>query len=116
MHILAGMALLPTNIPMVVKLAIWSALALSLVMGLRQGTVREITLDADGSARILDRGGKSVTAMVDPATAVFGWLVVLHVLAERRRRVIVLFPDSLGREEHRRLRAWLKWQASVTAA
>lgn len=115
MHMAAGMALFPTDAPTVVKLLAWSALLVSLMICLSQVEPREIVLDADGGARILDRRGECVAARVDPGTTVFSWLIVLLVLTERGRRAVVLLPDSLSREEYRKLRAWLKWQASVVA-
>jgi hypothetical protein len=113
MHLLVGVALFPTSLPMVAKLAIWSALVLSLVIGLIQTSPRDLLLDPHGGLQIADRDGKFVDGSIDPATSVLGWLIVLNVRIERERRVLVLLPDSLGREELRRLRAWLKLRANA---
>lgn len=37
---------------------------------------------------------------------------VLHLAVENRKRYLIVLPDSLPREDFRRLRVWLRWRGS----
>lgn len=114
MHLMAGMALLPTEIPLPAKLAIWAALASSLMICLIRAHPRELSLEPDGRLGILDGDGTFVRGSVARASRVLGWLTVLLVLTDQGRRALVILPDSLDRDQYRKLRVWLKWRASLT--
>ena len=57
------------------------------------------------------RNGSWVHAQVKASTYVLPWLIVLHLAAAGRvlGLHVVLFPDSMARETHRRLRVRLRW-------
>ncbi len=112
-HVAAGIALIPVDLPVLVKLVAWTALTVSLVARLSAAPPAELTLDRDGRARMRDRSNEPVEARVTGTTVVLGWLVVLRLATARGIRTIVLPPDSLARDGHRRLRVALRWPVSA---
>ena len=46
-----------------------------------------------------------------PGAMVHPLLTVFHLRCGGKRQVVVILPDSVSREEHRRLRVWLRWRA-----
>ncbi|MDP2810466.1 MAG: hypothetical protein Q8O34_10005 [Rhodocyclaceae bacterium] len=111
-HALAAAGLVPTDLPLAVKLLLWLGLGLSLALTLRHGNaVATLTLKADGRIGI---DGKD--AAVHPQTTVFPRLIVLLAKTGNGTKTWVLPVDALGREGHRQLRLWLKWKASAASA
>jgi toxin CptA len=124
LHAAALGALWPLTFPLWVRLAIAAALAASLVRALRHGAllrspdaVVEVDARDDGHLGLVQRDGVCVDAEVLPATAVYGWAVLLRVrvAGERRARSIVVLADSVDAESFRRLRIWLRWKRPVSA-
>lgn len=54
-------------------------------------------------------GPFAVPARVEDDSVITPWLVVLNLRLEGRRRSLVLWPDSSGRESLRALRVYLRW-------
>ncbi|NNM82382.1 MAG: hypothetical protein HKL98_07280 [Burkholderiales bacterium] len=50
--------------------------------------------------------GEAIRAKLDGSTFVSPWLAGLN----QKRRVALILPDSLGSEEFRRMRVWLRWK------
>jgi len=48
-----------------------------------------------------------------PSSHVTPWLCVLACRSDGRAHHLVIYPDSLHREDFRRLRVWLRWRANV---
>ncbi len=113
-HALAGLALIPADIPPVIKIVTWAALVVSLTAQLFATPPAEITLDRHGRAQVRDRSSEPLEAMVAGTTVVLGGLIVLRLATARGARTVVLPPDSLAGDGHRRLRVALRWP--VTAA
>ena len=112
-HAMAGIALAPTDLPTFVKLAIWLALAVSLTVSLFNAPPAELAIDQYGGMHIHERSGERVEASIASATIVLCWLIVLRLTTARGNRSLVLLPDNLERDGHRKLRVALRWQATV---
>jgi hypothetical protein len=116
-HLLAGVGLLPTDLPVALKAVLWAILALSLVVVARRNRrIDALTLNANGRLSLLGRDGGSIDCQIDPATTVFPWLIVLLAKTTEKTEALVLPVDALGREGHRQLRLWLRWRASAGQA
>jgi hypothetical protein len=73
--------------------------------------IRTLELNTTGGARCLNGLGQWRDAEVLPGSYVSRWLIVLILGIEgRRRRSLVLLPDSAAADDLRRLRAWLRWR------
>ncbi len=73
--------------------------------------VRMLELDARGRTRCRDGTDVWHDAVILPGSYVSRWLIVLSLDAgDRRRRSLVLLPDTAGGDELRRLRVWLRWR------
>ena len=113
-HALAGVGLLPSELPVAAKLLLLVILTLSLVLAVRRsGRTAALTLNTDGRLSLLRLDGSSLDGQVDPATTVFPWLVVLLVRTAEKTEALVLPVDALGGEGHRQLRLWLRWKANA---
>lgn len=77
---------------------------------------RELRLFPDGSLEIRHPAQAWQTAQVLTRSMVNPWLTVLayRLEGERHGRSITLLPDSLSRDDFRRLRVWLRWRADTT--
>jgi hypothetical protein len=97
--------------PLPLRIALPTALAVSLWHTLRPPCVASLRLYEDGTLECLLPTGAALAVAPLPDTAVFSWLVVLRLKAEEEPGVIslALFPDSMSREEFRVLRLWLRW-------
>ena len=64
---------------------------------------------------VLQRDGHWSPATVLRSSFVLPWLVVLHLRLEGRRLMlpVVLLPDSMGNDDFRRLRVWLRWSGAA---
>jgi toxin CptA len=76
----------------------------------------QLRLDADGVLAIAGEGGEFLPAALQPAATVHPWLTVFRIRIDGRQRRVFVLPDSLNRQDFRRLRVWLKWRASYHAA
>ena len=116
-HSLAALGLVPTSLPLAIKLPFCLALALSLAFSLHRHALRmpilALTLKADGHLEIERRDGGLIEAQIHPGTTVFPWLVVLLLRLEGRVLALTLPPDALEPEGHRQLRLWLRWRAAA---
>ena len=109
-----------TDLPPVIKCALWIALAISvwrsvLIHVLQRGTqaLAAITLRSDGELEIEYRNGEVARVLVDGRTTVFSWLVVLLMRKDGRVLSLTLPRDALGVDDHRQLRLWLRWVADA---
>ena len=112
-HALAGLALIPADIPPVIKIVTWAALVVSLTVSLFNAPPAELAIDQYGGMHIHERSGERVEASIASATIVLCWLIVLRLTTARGNRSLVLLPDNLERDGHRKLRVALRWQATV---
>lgn len=81
----------------------------------RNGPVYLI-LRRDGCMELAWDDGRNLELEVAPQTTAYAWLIVLQIQTGRQRRSLVLPPDALGDENHRRLRVWLRWKMENTQA
>lgn len=104
-------------LPIFAKLVVWAILALSLgrLLAMRREPVG-MTLNANGRLDLTRAGGQSLDCTVDAETTVLPWLVVLRLKTGKGIETLVLPQDALGAEEHRQLRTWLRWRATVGVA
>lgn len=79
-------------------------------------SVVELILREDGFLECRTTRGDCYEARASAASTAFSWLIVLLLAQPGRRtlRAVVLVPDSLGQNEMRQLRTWLRWYAGTT--
>lgn len=110
---LASIAL--TDLPPV---AVVAAVVCTFVLTLHAWRTRiplELRLFPDGSLEIRHPAQAWQTAQVLTRSTVNPWLTVLayRLEGEHHSRSITLLPDSLSRDDFRRLRVWLGWRADT---
>lgn len=74
-----------------------------------RGAVRSLRLLADGSLEAGFNDGRWELSNVGEASFVTRWLVIIRLQGTAGTRAVVLLPDGLAPEQHRRLRVWLRW-------
>jgi hypothetical protein len=117
-HLLTGAALPPLALPVAVRLALAVLVIVSLVATLiaqrrREGLV--LHLGARGAMELSTNVGARGTVTIDVHTVLLPGLVVLVLRQEGKRIVLPLLADSLGDENFRRLRLWLRARGEGTA-
>ena len=114
-HGLAALGLVTIAVAVSLKVLAGIGLLLSLAVALRRHVLQPgivaLTLRADGLLDAHCADGSSATVAVQPHTTAFPWLVVLLVKIDGRACATTLLPDSLGGEDFRQLRLWLRWLA-----
>ena len=67
----------------------------------------------DASVTVLTRGGNEYTGKVLGDSVVTSILTILHVslLEQKKLRHVIIFQDSMDREDFRELRVRLKWES-----
>lgn len=76
----------------------------------------EFRTEQDGTL-LMKAGDEWQPVSLLPSTMVTPWLTVLHLRDDDKDRThIVILPDSLGQDDYRRLRVWLRWKATVAEA
>lgn len=76
--------------------------------------IAALTLRPDGLIGIEHGDGTRAECPVHPQTTVFPWLVVLlYRIGGGRLESLVLPRAAMEADDHRRLRVWLKWKATV---
>jgi len=98
----------------------WRVVALPPIAACLWGSLRSsrfvlLRLAVKGGLSFFEVDGKRVDATLLPGSAVFTWLVVLRFLidGERKACALTLLPDQMSRDEFRKLRLWLRWNASA---
>jgi hypothetical protein len=116
-HVLVGFGVAPLALSIFAKLAAWVILALSLarLLTARRRPV-SLTLNANGRLDLTRAGSQPLDCTVDAETTVLPWLVVLRLKTGKGTETLVLPQDALGAEEHRQLRTWLRWRATIEMA
>jgi len=107
------MALLPVH-PTVclVGVAILSMVLLNelRVVFLRgKGAVHRLRLLADGRVELGFNDDRWEFCDVRASSFVTRWLVIARLQGDTRAYALVLLPDGLAFDQHRRLRVWLRW-------
>lgn len=112
LHGLAGGALWLADLPAGTRLAGLAALLASALWHLRPSPETTLLADADGRWRLGTQAGQAAPIELLPATHVGTLLTVIHYRFEHasRRHALVVLPDSLSADDHRRLRTWLRWR------
>jgi toxin CptA len=103
-------------VPWITPLVI--ALVLSWVWSLRRHALLRtprafvvVELKDETACALQRRNGDWVYGDINTSSYVLPWLIVLHISARDRKLGIrlALFPDSMARDLHRRLRVRLRW-------
>lgn len=81
------------------------------VLMLHAGAALALELTAERECAVRTRGGEWLRGRIIPSSYVLPWLVVLHLEMPGRlaTRKLVLLPDAIGADTHRRLRVHLRW-------
>lgn len=80
------------------------------------GAVRRLRLLADGGIEAGFNDGRWELCNVCAASFVTRWLVIVRLQGAAGTRAVVLLPDGLVPDQHRRLRVWLRWCVKPDAA
>ncbi len=114
LHLAALAALLLALLPPAARLAGVALLCASLWLTWKQPGATRLRAKADGQLEIWREGGwKPVKAR--PDSVALPWLIVLRWREGRRSHSLVLPPDALPGDAHRRLRVWLRWKVDTAA-
>lgn len=111
LHLLAILALLPLALPGAARAALAALVLASLVStlaALRRQAGAVLQLGRRGALEFTPRVGVCGTVLLDAHTLLLPGLIVLVLRQEERRIVLPLLADSVGGEEFRRLRLWLR--------
>lgn len=117
-HLLAAMTVFALVLPIGFKYALAGALCYSTHQSLRVarlgGGHRTLRIEAlpDGRLNLQLGDGIWREANVAAGSVVTPWLIVLNLGGEGIPRNLVLAFDSVEREDHRRLRVWLRFRLS----
>ncbi|MDO9226990.1 MAG: protein YgfX [Pseudomonadota bacterium] len=114
LHLAALAALLLARLPPIVWAAGLALLAMSLTLSTRRPDLPRLRCKSDGRLEIW-RDGSWRAAQLLPDSVALPWLIVLRWRENGRRHRLLLPPDALRGDEHRRLRVWLRWKADVVA-
>lgn len=112
LHLAALAALFLALLPAAARLAGVALLGASLWASWRRLVSLRLRAKADGQLEIWrDDAWKPVQLRCD--SVALPWLIVLRWREGGRRHSLALPADALAGDEHRRLRVWLRWKASV---
>ena len=107
-------ALLPVNLPMLLRFAIGAAVIISFVWQINRVPLQYMIWEADGDWQLYEGDGSTIIARLRPDSYVSPILVVLRFdLLVGRSRTVVILPDMLDRQSFRRLRVRL-YQTRLT--
>ena len=117
-HVTAAALVIPLQIPLTMKLLLWTLIVASLAYALlrhallRTGNaIANVSLQDGATAFVTLRNGTALetqileTSYVTPALTVLN----LRVANERLARHVLFVPDNINQEDYRRLRVILKW-------
>ncbi|MFA6313123.1 MAG: protein YgfX [Sterolibacterium sp.] len=106
----------------VVELSAWNKAAMLLVIGVSLWNsqrcmygarrIAALTLRDQGKAEYLRSNGETGEVTVHLQSTVTSLLTVILLRQQESLEALVLLPDSLGQDDFRRLRLWLRWQAA----
>ena len=88
---------------------VWTLRRYALLRDRRSFVALELKGETDCSVQMRD--GRWVRGQIKASTYALPWLIVLHVAVAGRMfgLRVVLFPDTMARDAHRRLRVRLRW-------
>lgn len=110
LHLAAAGAVLLADLPWPVRGVLWAVIAGHLYYVWPAGGDARIECDDRGALRV-QSGDEWREASVLADSAVLPGLIVLRWdgVDDGSRGTLCIWPDSLPREERRRLRVWLRW-------
>jgi toxin CptA len=117
-HVLAGLAVLPLHVPVIVKLALIIATCVSFAHGIwrhallgSRSAVIALEMRDRETVKALTRDGRWHEGRVLGTTYLSGRLALLNLRLRNKRlaRHVVLVPDNIDPEEFRQLRVMLRW-------
>ena len=114
MHVLAGLAVWLADLAWGYRLPMAIVVVISLVVSVRQPGKISLRCYPDGSLNIRV-GDDWVGAKLSTDTVVLPWLAVLRYRPEGQSgtETCVVLADSLGKDDFRGLRVWLRWRGKV---
>jgi hypothetical protein len=124
-HIVAAGAVLAANLPSWLVVMLLMLIGASLAHLRHMPVVTGLVLSGDGRLQTVGacrpakrnsrqtESGTASDAVVHPHTFVLSFLVVLLYRQEGRLRSLTLLGDSLGTDDFRQLRLWLRWRCGA---
>ncbi len=115
LHLAALAALFLAEVPPLARVAGVLLLAVSLTR--LPSPALELGLRAHRDGRLeIRRDATWKRVALRPDSVALPWLIVLRWREDSRHHHLVLPGDALSRDEHRRLRVWLRWKARFADA
>jgi toxin CptA len=123
-HIFIAASLLPLRIPPWIKIAAVSALVGSAAFYIRRdallaaaNSIVYAEVEGGRTCMIELRSGASLPCVLLDTSFVSPYLTVLNLRLERAwfARHVVILPDSLDKDDFRRLRVWLRWKCAAAS-
>jgi hypothetical protein len=119
----AALCLPPLDMPAWVKVLLGILVALSCVVTIRRALLLDanaivgLVWDVEDNWTLISAAGDTLNARLKPGSYVHPWLVVLNFYTDTKWRntAVVLFPDALDTQTHRRLRVRLNLTAYNSA-
>lgn len=117
MHAILVAGVVSSSLTSVIKGGLLLALFLSLLRNvrlMRHVLPLDITCRADGSILLVRQNGQTSEWRLSGDSIVLPQLIVLSLTTgQRHLRVLIMPTDTVTAANHRRLRRWLRWHASV---
>ncbi|MCE9571244.1 MAG: hypothetical protein K8R10_14775 [Rhodocyclales bacterium] len=110
-HIVAATSVLASAVPSWLAAFLLLLIGFSLAHVARSRPAAGLVLRGDGHLATVGADGTAMEADVHPHTLVFSFLIVLLYRQGGRLRSMTLLTDSLGAEDFRQLRLWLRWRS-----
>jgi toxin CptA len=115
----AALCLPPLDVPAWIKVLLGILVALSFIVTIRRALLLDanaivgLVWDVEDNWTLISAAGNALNARLEPGSYVHPWLMVLNFYtdAKWRNTAVVLFPDALDAQTHRRLRVRLNLTA-----
>lgn len=120
-HLFIALAMLPLHMLLWIKLVVIGALIASAAFHIRRdamlaasNSIVAIEIEEDRTCDVQLRSGEWKEYVLLDTSFVSPYVTILNLGRERAfiARHIVILPDSLGKDEFRRLRVWLRWKCA----
>jgi toxin CptA len=111
-HLCGAVAIFLTSLPLPLQWTGLLLLTISMALYWRQNQQIRVRGNQNGKFEVW-LSGKWCVASIDSSSVIWPGLTVVRFATESERlhRHLVILPDSLPKEDFRRLRVWLRWRS-----
>lgn len=116
MHLLSGSAIFLAEIPWVVRALLSGVVVASLFITWPRRREEKLRTDEKGGLQLWhDSEWQDVTLLDESVVMPLMTVLSLRRHEDGQRQRLVILSDSMGSDEYRRLRVWLKWKGLSSA-